>query len=58
MLADPEAFLLVLPAIVAGAVMYLCLRRYPSPATLPILMAAFLGTFFAFFWVTGTTIEV
>lgn len=57
-LANPEALLLVLPAIFAGVVMYLCLRRYPSPATLPLLMAAFLGTFFAFLWVTGTTLEV
>ncbi|CBJ30034.1 conserved unknown protein [Ectocarpus siliculosus] len=41
----------------AGLVMYLSLRRFPSPTTLPLLMAAFLGTFFAFLWVTGTTLD-
>ncbi|CAM9397465.1 unnamed protein product, partial [Hapterophycus canaliculatus] len=57
MLANANALLLVLPSILAGVVMYLCLRRFPSPATLPLLMAAFLGTFFAFLWATGATLE-
>ncbi len=57
-LANPESFLLVLPAIFAGVVMYLGLRRHPSPTTLPLIMAAFLGAFFAFLGVTGTTLEV
>ncbi|CAM9163725.1 unnamed protein product, partial [Ectocarpus sp. 6 AP-2014] len=56
-LASREALLLVLPAVLAGLVMYLSLRRFPSPTTLPLLMAAFLGTFFAFLWVTGTTLD-
>ncbi|CAM9527246.1 unnamed protein product [Scytosiphon promiscuus] len=57
MLANSNALLLVLPSILAGVVMYLCLRRFPSPATLPVLMATFLGTFFAFLWARGATIE-
>lgn len=57
-LGDPEALLLVLPAIVGGVVMYMCLRRFPSPATLPLLMAGFLGVFFGFLWITGATLEV
>ncbi|CAM9630193.1 unnamed protein product, partial [Ectocarpus sp. 8 AP-2014] len=56
-LANREALLLVLPAVLAGLVMYLSLRRFPSPTTLPLLMAAFLGTFFAFLRVTGTTLD-
>ncbi|CAM9197690.1 unnamed protein product, partial [Ectocarpus sp. 4 AP-2014] len=56
-LANREALLLVLPAVLAGLVMYLFLRRFPSPTTLPLLMAAFLGTFFAFLTVTETTLE-
>ncbi|CBN77831.1 conserved unknown protein [Ectocarpus siliculosus] len=56
-LATREALLLVLPAVLAGLVMYLSLRRFPSPTTLPLLMAAFLGTFFAFLRATGTTLE-
>lgn len=58
MLANLNALVLVLPSILAGVVMYLCLRRYPSPATLPLLMAAFLGTFFVFLWARGATLEV
>ncbi|CBN77829.1 conserved unknown protein [Ectocarpus siliculosus] len=56
-LANREALLLVLPAVLAGLVMYLSLRRFPSPTTLPLLMAAFLGTFFALLRVTGTTLD-
>ncbi|CAM9457545.1 unnamed protein product, partial [Ectocarpus sp. 13 AM-2016] len=56
-LASREALLLVLPAVLAGLVMYHSLRRFPSPTTLPLLMAAFLGTFFAFLRVTGTTLD-
>ncbi|CAN0382901.1 unnamed protein product, partial [Scytosiphon promiscuus] len=57
MLADAKAFLLVLPSILAGIIMYLCQRHFPSPATLPVLLVAFLGIFFLSMWASGAAIE-
>lgn len=57
-LASGEALLLVSPALAGGVVMYFLVRRFPSPATLPLLMVTFVACFFAVFCFTGTTLEV
>ncbi|CAM9352702.1 unnamed protein product, partial [Choristocarpus tenellus] len=57
LLAEPRALGLALPTVGAGLVLFLCLRRFPSVLTLPLLMVAILVAFFSTLALTGTSLE-
>ncbi|CAN0496265.1 unnamed protein product, partial [Discosporangium mesarthrocarpum] len=56
-LLTPPALVLGLPAVVSGLAMFLCLQRFPSVVTLPLLMATALGLFSLAMIATGTSME-